>query len=124
VCQCGCGDTEIDKAYALPDGTVVAYDIYQGCKDCFSGPGVAVYLYPNRKSEWLRDVKIGKFKPDEYGGNGGMGISVGLFDVEDLKAEADELEGIENYADLSEWLDEFGLDLIQGAMRRFQKRIK
>ena len=68
--QCGCGDTYIEHAYELPAGHVVAYDVYHGCSECFSGPGLNIYVYPDRKSEWLRTAKIEPFEPDEFGGAG------------------------------------------------------
>ena len=61
----------------------------------------------------------------------GAGISVGFFAVDDLKAEAAELAkrgdigpGQDQYANLVDWLDDFGLDLIQGAMRRFHEHME
>lgn len=128
--HCGCGDTCLDKAYKLPDGKILAYQIYQGCSKCFAGPGVAFYAYPDGKSPWLRLVKPEAFEPSEEGGNSGYGISIGLFEVEDLLAEAKHLEqqgrvgaDEDDYATVQDWLGDFGLELIQGAMRRFQKRI-
>jgi hypothetical protein len=131
MCQCGCSNPYIEHAYELPNRQVVAYDVYHGCDQCFSGPGLNIYVYPNKKSEWLRSAKIEQFKPDEYGGDGGSGIAINFFEVTDLKAEANEMEqqgctigpADNQYATLQDWLDDFGLDLIQGAMRRFQKRM-
>jgi hypothetical protein len=81
-------------------------------------------------SPWLRLVKPEAFEPSEEGGNSGYGISIGLFEVEDLLAEAKHLEkqgcvgaGEDDYATVHDWLEDFGLDLVKGAMRRFQKRI-
>lgn len=132
--QCGCGDTYIEKGYELPDGTVVAYDIYHGCPDCNPGPGISIFLYPSRESGrmWLDGAKIEKYTPDEFGGNSGHGISLGLFEVKDLEAEAKDIiakesgeidpEG-EGYTTLHDWLRDFGLLMIQGAMRRYRKRL-
>jgi hypothetical protein len=133
--QCGCGDTSIDKGYVFPNGTVVAYDIYRGCRDCNPGPGISIYAYPSRRAGrmWLSGVEIEKYKPDEYGGNGGYGISFGLFEVEDLIAEAKELVAVESgeidpdgdgYATIQDWLHDYGLLMVQGAMRRYCKRIE
>ena len=133
--QCGCGDTYIEKGYELPDGTIVAYDVYHGCQDCHPGPGISIYAYPNRKAGrmWLSGAKIEKYAPDEFGGNEGRGISFGLFEVEDLVAEAEELVTVESgeigpsedqYATIQDWLNDFGLRLVQGAMRRYPQRIK
>jgi hypothetical protein len=133
--QCGCGDTHIEKGYELPDGTVLAYDIYHGCKDCNPGPGISIYAYPSRESGrmCLHGVKIEKFEPSEFGGNEGRGISFGLFEVQDLMAEAKEIVAIESgeigpdedsYATIQDWLHDFGLEMVQGAMRRYAKRIE
>lgn len=92
MCQCGCSNPYIEHAYELPNRQVVAYDVYHGCDQCFSGPGLNIYVYPNKKSEWLRSAKIEQFKPDEYGGDGGSGIAINFFEVTDLKAEANEME--------------------------------
>lgn len=136
MCQCGCGDTNLEKGYELPDGTIVAYDIYRGCRDCNPGPGISIYAYPNRKAGrmWLSGVKIEKYTPDEFGGNHGFGISFGLFEVEDLAAEANEIVSTESgpidpdsedsYETVEAWLEDFGLRMVQGAMRRYADRME
>lgn len=128
--QCGCGETSVENAYKLPKGTVIGYDIYRGCAGCFAGPAISIYVYPNAKSEWLSHAKIEDFTPDEYGGNHGHGINVAFFEVEDLKEESVELAqeadigpGDDQYATIADWLDDYGLRLVQGAMRRFTKRM-
>lgn len=133
--QCGCGDAYIEKGYELPGGTVVAYDIYHGCQECNPGPGISIFLYPSRESGrmWLDSAKIEKYTPDEFGGNHGHGIRFGLFEVEDLEAEAQEIiakesgeidtEG-EGYTTFQDWLHDFGLVMVQGAMQRYRHRIK
>ena len=132
--QCGCGDTCIERGYRLPDGTVVAYDVYRGCQDCNPGPGISIFAFPSAESGrmWLDEAKIEPYTPDEFGGNHGHGISFGLFDVQDLRAEAKEIVAVESgeiradedgYTTLDDWLSDFGLMLIQGAMRRYSKRI-
>lgn len=136
--QCGCGDTHIEKGYQLPDGAVVAYDIYHGCRDCNPGPGLSIYVFPNGQAGrmWLDGAKIEKYTPDEFGGNHGHGISFGLFEAEDLVAEAKELVARESgeicacadeedgYTTISDWLHDFGLVMVQGAMRRYRRRIE
>lgn len=129
--QCGCGEVPIENAVKLPKGEVVAYHVYRGCADCFSGPGISIYVYPNTKSEFLEHAKIDDFTPDEFGGNHGYGISFGLFEVKDLCAESVELQkearigrGRDDYRSLDDWLSDYGLRLIQGAMRRSAERIK
>ena len=82
---------------------------------------------------WLDGAKIEKYIPDDFGGNHGFGISFGLFEVKDLEAEAKEIIAKESgeidpdgegYTTIQDWLNDFGLVMIQGAMRRYPKRIK
>lgn len=129
MCQCGCGDTAIEKAWKLPNGNVLAYQQYRGCRECFAGPGVSLLLFDTPKSEWLEGVKIQSIKPDKYGGDGGHGLAFSFFEVQDLQKQAAEMEEgdavteYSGYGGLSEWLNEHGLELLQGAMRKFEARI-
>jgi hypothetical protein len=126
VCQCGCGEFPVENAYTLPSGEIVGYGIYRGCEDCYAGPGVSVYVYPNEESEWLRDAKIESYEPDEFGGNKGYGISVSFFEVCDLIKAATEIGGdfekTHGYETVAEWLEDNGLRMMQDAMRLFEKR--
>ena len=128
MCQCGCGDTNIDKGFRLPSGEIVAYDVYHGCAECFAGPGVTFYVYPNKKAIWLEGVDIEKYQPDENGGNQGGGIAVSFFEVNDLVEAAKEIGDTElnaqGYDSVEDWLSDFGLDMMQKAMQKFAERIK
>lgn len=125
--QCGCGETNIEKGFTLPSGVVVAYHVYRGCPDCFSGPGISVYIYPNKKSEWLQHAKLEPFTPDEYGGESGHGIPISFFEVKDLIASAKQIGGTEmsedGYETVEDWLYDNGLEMMQDAMVRFRKRM-
>jgi hypothetical protein len=127
--QCGCGDTSIDQAFKLPSGIILATDVYRGCRECHEGPGVSVYVYPSRKAGrmWLDGIKAEAFVPDEYGGNSGKGIAVGLFEVRDLREAARGIDakigdGENDYATIDDWLHDFGLQMVQDAMSIFRKR--
>ena len=124
--QCGCGDLSIDKAFQLPKGIVVAYDIYRGCGECHAGPGVSIYIYPNKKSEWLEGVKIESFTPSEDGGDSGNGIPISFFEVSDLanaaKAIGETKLSRDGYRSVEDWLSDYGLQMMQDAMRLFAKR--
>lgn len=126
--QCGCGETVPENGFKLPSGLVVAYDVYRGCRDCFSGPAVCIYVYPNAKSEWLQHAKIEPYKPDEYGGNHGHGIPVSLFEVEDLinaaKAIGELKTSRDGYLTFADWLEDNGLRMMQDAMRLFTARME
>ena len=127
--QCGCGETNVERAFKLPTGVVVAYDIYHGCDECFAGPGVTVFVYTDDTSEWLESAKIEKYEPDEYGGNRGTGIPISFFEVRDLIEAAKNIGGVElneddGYESVDGWLEDYGLQMMQDAMRIFEKRIK
>lgn len=122
--QCGCGDQPPDRAYRIK-GTqiVVAYTIIPGCRDCDYGPGFSVRFFDSPKSEFLEGVPTKTIKPDEFGAEVGRG----LFDQEDLRAEAKAIQerGGEVFeGDIELWFEEFGDELIAGAMRRYAKRCK
>jgi len=127
MCECGCGATDIQAAYQIA-GTqiVIGLQVYPGCEDCDYGPGVAILVFDSPKNEWLAGVKIQRIKADEYGGNQGHGIGVPIFDPENLRAEAAALEEADpiaaGYESLGEWLDEYGVGLITGAVARRRKQ--
>jgi len=131
MCQCGCGEFPITEAYKLPKGEVLGIGFYRGCEDCFAGPGVAVYVFPSRRAgkEWLRDVKVEDYKPDEFGGNGGRGISLSFFEVQDLREAIKTMEPMYKNSEfgdqtLDEWLEENGLEMMQKAMKIFTDRVE
>jgi hypothetical protein len=126
--QCGCGDLPIENGYQLPSGEIIAYAIYRGCDECHAGPAVDIFIYPNKKSEWIRDAKIETYKPDEYGGNQGHGIPIAFFEVRDLVAAAKAIGGTtlskDGYDSVESWLEDYGLQMMQDAMRLFEKRVE
>ena len=130
MCQCGCGDTNVVQAFQLPDKNVIGVQVYAGCSDCHTGPGVIAYLFtPKGAREWVPQwMKREPIEFDEYGGQGGQGISVGLFEIEDLQAAAKEMEVSESIAewegDFGEWLSDEGLEWVQRAMQKYFDRIK
>jgi len=130
MCQCGCGEFPVTEAYRLPKGQVIGIGIYRGCSDCFAGPGIVVYVYPSKRAgkEWLEGAKMQDYKPDEYGGNHGCGISLSFFEARDLAEAAKqigtELSGEGWEMTIEEWLEENGLQMMQDAMRLFEQRCK
>jgi len=126
MCQCGCGEMPIEKAYALTRRCVLGIKVYEGCRDCFPGLAVDISVFNSAGVEWLdhfeREEIDRTVKPDEYGGNGGRGIPVPIIDVECLRDQARELvkaDPIKGYRTLDAWLEEYGLALLQGAARKF-----
>lgn len=124
--QCGCGDFRSDRAFKLADGTVLVFDVYRGCAECFSGPAINLWLFDGSSNPFLQGVQTAKaVTADEFGGDRGNGLLLAfpLFDVKDLQAEAAELAvDLSEYANLENVLADVGLDLIQGAIRRCEER--
>ena len=56
--QCGCGDMDIEKAYRLSDGTILAYQSYAGCRQCSAEIGFTLFFFPPDQKEWLEYVEI------------------------------------------------------------------
>lgn len=42
---CGCGDYQPMFRFPGPDGTVYALEVYAGCGDCATGPGVMIHRH-------------------------------------------------------------------------------
>ena len=132
MCQCGCAEKPFAEAFQITGSKVtIAYQIFPGCGDCDYGPGVAFSLFDSPKVEWLDGVRIQKIKPDEYGANEGIGISVGLLDLQDLRKAAKELwaeaqirPGDDNhYASLDDWLCDYGQRMLENAARLYMERV-
>lgn len=134
MCQCGCAEQEYREAYRIK-GTkaIVAYQTFPGCGECHYGPGVAISFFTpaGLREPWLEDVKVQTVTPDEYGAFGGGGVGVGLFDQEDLRAAARELwkratigPSENQYANLDDWLEDFGQELVADAVHRYRARME
>ena len=127
MCQCGCGERPVDEAYELTKHCILGVKIYDGCEGCFQGLAVDLTVYDSKSVEWLRHLKIDKtVKPNEFGGsNPACGIPIPVIDVRALREQARELEEfdpMESRGTLDEWLEEYGLELLQGAARKFAAR--
>lgn len=131
--QCGCGDSGVERAYRLRPGVILGYRLYRGCRDCFAGPAVDITIWNSGRNMFLDGLKIEEGpKPDEYGGDGGMGLAFPLFEVEDIIAQLTEMQitrdidksGRTGYPTVEEWMEDYGLEMLQGALRRFQERMR
>jgi hypothetical protein len=147
--ECGCCEVPISQMVALPCGSVVTLGVYRGCTDCGLGMAVVVKFWDSMEhaDDWAFGLTPETITPDEYGGNDGFGVVQGLFDFEDLYAAAraieaagavvnsrdpgydDEDEGDEDgdddedsYESVALWLEDHGLELLQDAMARFDRR--
>ncbi len=130
MCQCGCGDTSIERAFKIERGPTIGYQLYRGCADCHQGIGVDLLFY-NRAGvkDWVSCKVEAAPKADEYGGNKGSGVAIPLFEVKDLIAASKDptidpgpIGPRSGYRTVAEWLEDHGLRLIQGALQRARER--
>jgi hypothetical protein len=131
MCQCGCGDFDSDLALRVSTRSVMSLRVYRGCADCHEGIALDLSFFDKEGvKDWLSHCKIESApKPDRSGGNDGMGVNFPLFEVRDM-IEAAKREGPsmigkrDGYKDLTDWLKENGLRLIQDALRIAQERYR
>lgn len=133
MCQCGCGDNPHDWKFQVRRGVTLAVGTYRGCDYCDTGLAVEIGLFTPKGKEWYRYLEdCGAFTPNEYGGQvegwGGPGLIIPVVGKDDLIAAAKLMEkedGVpltfsgdeDDYTSITEWLEEFGLELLQKAHR-------
>ncbi len=131
MCQCGCGEGPIEQAFELTRRCVLGIKVYDGCAECFPGLAVDLSVFNSANVEWLEHLKSQRkidssVKPNEYGGtNPACGIPIPIIDVDSIRAQVVEMEAdevLEDYDSLADWLADYGLELLQGAARRFAKK--
>lgn len=128
--QCGCGEQTSDRGFKQR-GSILAVQVYDGCEYCDTGIMVMLYWFTH-KSVFLSGVPIEKApEPSEFGGNEGHGICFPLLGKDDLRAAAKELiresgpispRG-DGYRNLDDWLADYGLRLLQEALRHKRKEV-
>jgi hypothetical protein len=128
MCQCGCGEVPIERAFELTSRCVLGVKIYTGCAECFPGLAVDLSVFNSAKVEWLEHAEIDRtVKPNEYGGtNDAIGIPVPIIDVSSLREQARAMEvdllEMQEYASFDDWLMDYGFELLQGAARKFLEK--
>ena len=122
--NCGCASVDrIEKAFWIEEGeTVLAIHIYKGCPYCKTPVEVDFYAIDADVAEddWMIDLE--DLSPLAPGEDIGFSVnSVSIFDPHKL-GEADfgddGLPLMENYDNLSDWLDDNGYRLIENAIYR------
>lgn len=137
--QCGCGDMHLIAAHRVA-GTenVLAVDEYWGCREC--GTPIAITLRYFDAPGWLdwgrwyhppgRDAHATpepEMAADEYGGEEGFGWAfplIGKAELVQAAREGEELKRVrlEDYATLADLLSDWGLELLQEALRQRSER--
>lgn len=117
MCECICGEVRGEVVFTPNDSkTTVCIDIYPGCKTCEQVIGVDIRLFDHKgRKDWL-EGNAGEFvEGDEYG-HVPTYKSIPILSVESLVQAAKALPDVSDYENVSDWLEEHGLDLLQSAM--------
>jgi hypothetical protein len=115
--ECGCGETRPYKIVEI-GGNVMVVEIYRGCEYCDTGLIVSLHLHTPESATDFDFVPEEKFEPGEYGTR----LDFPLLSGEDLaeaarQMKADEYFGGNGYDSMTDWLDDYGLELLQRAVR-------
>ena len=117
MCECGCGNMNPIAAYKV-GGNVLIVDEYHGCSDCCTPIGLSLHIFsPKEAKEWLDEPVREIFKPmpptswdERY---------FSFVGKDELVAAAAEFEeDYQQYDSLSDFLSDFGLRLLQSAMKK------
>ena len=117
MCECGCGEYCPAKEYSIR-GCVVGIELYPGCRDCDTGLAIVPHFF-KKGSPFVMTEKPQSVTPDEDGACLPM---IPIFDVEDLKAAFKEQDcqydptDADGYATLDDYLDDYGLSILQKAI--------
>lgn len=115
--ECGCGETRPYKIVEIGDNVMVI-EIYRGCEYCDTGLIVSLHLHTPESAAEFDFVPEEKFEPGEYGTT----LDFPLLGGEDLaeaarQMKADEYFGGNGYDSMTDWLDDYGLELLQRSVR-------
>lgn len=128
MCECGCADFSPYRSYKVGKNILVL-EIYPGCENCDNPLGITLAIFtPSEAKHWLTEPSP-EFKPDQYGSKELYFSLIGKDDLiqaaKDIVAENGDPIEDEGYANLVDWLEDDGLDLLQRALRiRLEKEEK
>ena len=115
--SCGCGDINPISAFRV-GGNIMIIDEYNGCKDCGTPIGLTIHLFSPKEAMQYLDKPVSEvFKtlpPTSWDER-----SFGFVGRDELVAAAAEFENdYRQYDSLSDFLSDFGLNLLQAAMKK------
>lgn len=123
--QCGCGDYQPARQYRVK-GCVVGVELYPGCDYCTDQVSVAVHLF-TPSSPFAGSHKTETVQPDD---DGACLPAIPVLSVADLRAAFKAMEcqydpaDPDGYATLDDYLHDYGLRIVQEAIRLCAQRCK
>jgi hypothetical protein len=116
--ECGCNET---RPYEIldADGKILVVEIYPGCSYCDTGIMVSLHLTPPDDAQAFDWQPTGKLELDKGQYAQWNYPIMGPDDLVEAakKLKADEQFGLKGYDSLTDWLEDYGLDLLQTALR-------
>ncbi len=113
--ECGCGEMNIVDSFLVGD-KVIAVDLYHGCRYCSENPlGIVLHIFTKKQAkEWDINPKE-QFKPGEFGSSERPFPFIGKQDL--MKACKIYEEEFNTYSSLSDFMEDFGLIILQLALK-------
>ena len=132
MCECLCGEPKEHMLHKVKSA-VLDISAYTGCRECVETFGIDVHAYTLKGAKEWTHTKPLAITPTEYGvvevDGKQYAASFEIFSIEDIKESISEKFpdlpfGEDGYATLSDWFNDEGLDILQAAFYRCQKRKK
>jgi len=121
--QCGCGDFSPEEVVKFGNH-ILAIEIYPGCDDCETGLISTLHVFtPEYAADWRLEPEK-EFKPDQYGQ---AQIDIPLMGKEDLIEALNKIReevDPEEYDNFEDFLQDYGLRLLQEAFFIRRKKTK
>ena len=113
--ECGCGEINDIRDIVKIGENILVVEVYSGCRYCHSGVVVSLHLFTEEEAKCFQFESTKVFEPDEFGYGA---LHFPIVGQEDLAITCLEMESMENYIDVSDWLTDNGRELLQRAIAK------
>lgn len=121
---CGCAENSPQKVYGLRKGCYLGVAPYLGCDYCDTGIGYDLtFMNEHGRRNWADGIPLAslEFARDPADGSSFMLGCVGINELREaakkLRADGWMADGFKDFRSVDEWLEEYGLMLLQEAFR-------
>jgi hypothetical protein len=127
MCECGCGDMNAIVSFEIGNNILIV-DEYLGCDDCDTPLGIVLHLMDKKEAEnWVEKSSIKSFRHDESREEGNGARYFSFIGKNELVAAAEEMDKefeshpFSDYSCLADFMQDYGLELLQKAMNKRRK---
>lgn len=111
--ECGCNEMEMIRGVYDVGKFVLAIEVYSGCRYCKTPIAFTLHMFTPEEARDFMLESSERFEPDEWGF---AMKSFPLMDKKDLIAASKDLPNIVHYANLEDWLEDNGRELLSLAL--------